>query len=109
MDRTKQHLRLGKRIRGGFNRITFVIIAIMLISIISNLMLVSYARGIYDGPYQRMMVVGNIELELENLQRNIYTGIAEDDPELIGAAVDQFDVILKALDESTTQLKKSVF
>ncbi len=106
MDRTKQHLRLGKRIRGGFNRITFVIIAMMLISIVSNLVLISYARGIYDGPYQRMVVVDNIELELENLQRNIYTGIAEDDPELIKGAVDQFDVILKNLDESLTKLKE---
>lgn len=106
MDRTKQHLRLGKRIRGGFTRITFVIIAMMLISIVSNLILVSYAKGIYDGPYQRMVIVDKIQLELENLQRNIYTGIAEDDPALINAAVDQFDKNLTALDDNVGKLKK---
>ncbi len=88
-----------KRIRGGFTRITFVIIAMMLISIISNLILASYARGIYDGPYQRMAVIDKIEIEMENLQRNIYTGIAEDDPEFIRAAVSQFDGNLKNLEE----------
>ena len=105
MDRTNQHLRLGKRIRGGFNRITFVIIGMMLISIVSNLILVSYAKGIYDGPYQRMVVVSNIELGLENLQRNIYTGIAEDDPGLIRKAVDQFDLNLLLIKENTKKLK----
>ncbi|HVI42095.1 MAG TPA: methyl-accepting chemotaxis protein, partial [Anaerovoracaceae bacterium] len=105
MDRTKQRFRLGKRIRGGFTRITFVIIAMMLISIVSNLILVSYAKGIYDGPYQRMVVVGEIELGLENLQRNIYTGIAEDDPDLIRYAVSQFDVNLKSLDKNITILE----
>ncbi len=106
MDRTKQNLGLGKRIRGGFNRITFVIIAIMLISIISTLILVSYAKGIYDGPYQRMVIVSNIELQLENLQRNIYTSIAEDDPELILKAVDQYDVNMNNLKENIEKLKE---
>lgn len=106
MDRSKKHLRLGKRIRAGFTRLTFVIIAMMLISIVSNLILVSYARGIYDGPYQRMVVVDKIELELENMQRNIYTGIAEDDPELIQKAVDQISPNIEALNKYTDQLKK---
>lgn len=106
MDRINQRYRLGKRIRGGFTRITFVIIAMMLISIVSNLVLVSYARGIYDGPYQRMVVVGNIELGLENLQRNIYTGIAEDDPGLINKSVDQLDENLESLDANIEKLKK---
>ncbi len=106
MDRTNQRYRLGKRIRGGFNRITFVIIAMMLISIVSNLILVSYARGIYDGPYQRMVVVNKIELGLENLQKNIYTGIAEDDPALIRDAVGQFDVSLVDLDTNIETLKR---
>lgn len=104
MKQLKQHDRLGKRIRGGFTRITFVIIAMMLISIVSNLILVSYARGIYDGPYQRMVVIDNIEIEMENLQRNIYTGIAEDDPVLIRAAVNQFDINLRKLDDSIGNL-----
>ena len=105
MDRTNQRYRLGKRIRGGFTRITFVIIAMMLISIVSNLILVSYAKGIYAGPYQRMVIVDKIELELENLQRNIYTGIAEDDPKLILAASAQLNANLKALDDNIDKLK----
>ncbi len=105
MDRTNQHYKLGKRIRGGFNRITFVIIAMMLISIVSNLILVSYARGIYDGPYQRMVTVDAIELQLENLQRNIYTGIAEDDPQYILKAVNHFDVNMKNLNQNIEKLK----
>jgi methyl-accepting chemotaxis protein len=106
MDRSKKHLRLGKRIRAGFTRLTFVIIAMMLISIVSNIILVSYARGIYDGPYQRMVVVDKIELELENMQRNIYTGIAEDDPALIKKSVDQIGPNIEALNKYTEQLKK---
>ncbi len=104
MDRTNQRFRLGKRIRGGFTRITFVIIAMMLISIVSNLILVSYARGIYDGPYQRMVTVDQIELELENLQRNIYTSIAENDPDRISEAANQFDVNLKNLNDNIEKL-----
>lgn len=106
MDKTIQRFRLGKRIRGGFTRITFVIIAMMLVSIVSNVLLVSYAKGIYDGPYQRMVVVDKIELGLENLQRNIYTGIAEDDPALIRSAVAQFDINLKSLDENIRTLER---
>lgn len=104
----RKNLSLGKRIRGGFTKITFVIIVMMLISIISNLILVSYAKGIYDGPYQRMVVLGNIELELENLQRNLYTSIAEDNPELIRAAVTGIDLILEDLEEDIKQLKGMV-
>ncbi len=106
MDHSKQHLRLGKRIRSGFTKITFVIIAMMLICIVSTLVLVSFARGIFDGPYQRMVVVGNIELELENLQRNIYTGIAEDNPKLVQRAVAQLDGNLESLAANTDKLKE---
>ena len=106
MDRTDQRYRLGKRIRGGFTRITYVIIAMMLISIVSTMLLASYAKGIFNGPYQRMATVDNISMEVENLQRNIYTGIAEDDPEFIRAAVDQFSVNLDNLNENLEKLKK---
>ncbi|HWQ80036.1 MAG TPA: methyl-accepting chemotaxis protein [Anaerovoracaceae bacterium] len=105
-DQTKQRWRLGKRIRGGFTKITFVIIIMMLISIASGVILASYARGIYDGPYQRMAVVDQIELGLENLQRLMYTAIAEDNPELIKAAAAQFDDNWKVLDENIEKLKE---
>ena len=105
MDQIKPRLRLGKRIRGGFNKVTLVIIAMMLISIAASLILASYAKGIYDGPYQRMVVVGKIELGLENLQRNLYTCIAEDEPDLVQASMKQIDINLKELDENVTKLK----
>ncbi|HWQ77758.1 MAG TPA: methyl-accepting chemotaxis protein [Anaerovoracaceae bacterium] len=104
-DQTKQRWKLGKRIRGGFTRITFVIIAMMLISIASSVILASFARGIYDGPYQRMVVVDQIELGLENLQRYLYTAISEDNPALINSAASQFDISWKTLDENIQTLK----
>lgn len=105
MDRINQRYRLGKRIRGGFTRITFVILAMMAISIVSNLILVSYAKGIFDGPYQRMVVVDKIELGLENLQRYIYTAIAENNPVLVTKALDDFDASAELLQENIELLK----
>lgn len=102
---TNQRFRLGKRIRGGFNVITLVIIVIMCISIASNLMLVSFAKGIFAGPYQRMALVGSIELGLQTLQTNIYTAIAQDNPDMVIQSSEQFLVNLKALDNNIEKLK----
>ena len=104
-DSAKQRFRLGKRIRGGFTKITFVIIAMMLISIASGAILASYTKGIYDGPYRRTVVVGQVELGLENLQKYLYTAIAQDDPELVKAAAIQFTDSWKTLDENVEILR----
>jgi len=106
MNDMDRHLKLGKRIRGGFTRVTFVIIAMMLISIVSNMILVSYARGLYDGPYKQMETVSKIELGLNDLKRAIYNGIAEDNPEYIKEQVNSFDVITKDLESNINSLKK---
>ncbi|MBR0597560.1 methyl-accepting chemotaxis protein [Sinanaerobacter chloroacetimidivorans] len=108
MDSTIKKLRLGKRIKGGFNRVTFVIILMMVICIVSNIILVSYARGLYDGPYKEMKLVGEIGVQLEYLQRNIYTGIAEDDPTLITNAVNRLDGIVTDLNDKVQELKTIV-
>ena len=78
----------------------------MLISIVSSMILVSYARGLFDGPYQRMVIVGNLELELANIQKNVYTGIAEDNPTLVLRAIGQLDDNFTSLYENIEQLKK---
>jgi methyl-accepting chemotaxis protein len=59
-DSTKQRFKLGKRIRGGFTKITFVFIAMMLISIVSNVILATYASGIYA----QVVVIGLMALLL---------------------------------------------
>lgn len=108
MGNMKHSFRLGKRIRGGFTKVTVVVIVMMGVSIVSNLILVSYARGLYDGPYKEMEAVGNIEVGMENLQRCIYTGIAEDDPKLIRDAVNSFDDIIEKLEADIKVLKAIV-
>ncbi len=85
--------------------ITFVIIAVMLISIASNLILVSFAKGIFYGPYQRMVVVGDIELALQALQKNIYTAVSEENPDFVVKAAEQFDGNLRALDDNIAKLR----
>ena len=106
MNDMDQHMKLGKRIRGGFNRITIVIIVMMLISIISNMILVSYAKGIYDGPYREMKLIGEIQLEWNDLKRTVYNGIAEDNPIYIKEVVKSFDVLTADLESNIKDLKE---
>jgi methyl-accepting chemotaxis protein len=108
MKQTDKHLKLGNRIQGGFTKVTFIIVAMIIVSIIACLVLVSYTRGVYDGPYKQMESVLKIKYGLENLQKTIYTGVSENDPELIYQAVDSFDDITQDMENELESLKEVV-
>jgi len=77
----------------------------MAVSVISNLVLASYARGIYDGPYQELEAVANIEKNIEALQKNIYLAIAELDTKKISGSVNEIKHLEKELQANVKTLK----
>ncbi len=108
MEQSKKQKKLGKKIRGGFNKVTIVIILMMAVSVLSNLVLVSYARGIYDGPYKEMEAVAGIEKNIESLQKNIYIAIAELDEKKIIDSIDEIYTLQKELKTNIENLKTLV-
>ena len=108
MQHRKKHLKLGKKIRGGFHKVTIVIISMMIVSVISNLVLVSFAKGIYDGPYKEMEAVGGIEKNLESLEKNIYIPIAETDKNKILKHVNELGTVKTELQVNIKALKEVV-
>ncbi|MEL7656797.1 MAG: HAMP domain-containing protein, partial [Bacillota bacterium] len=108
MNHKTKHLKLGKNIRGGFYRVTIVIILMMIVSIFSNLILVSFARGIYDGPYKEMQTVGRIEKNLESLEKHIYISIAEVDSNKIIDHVKELETVKSELQTNLEELKEIV-
>jgi methyl-accepting chemotaxis protein len=108
MNHSKKQKRLGKKIRGGFNRVTLVIILMMAVSVISNIVLVSYAKGIYDGPYKEMETVAGIEKNIESMQKNIYIAIAELDEKKITDSINEIANLQKELSGNVEELKALV-
>lgn len=108
MNHSKKQRKIGKKIRGGFNKVTIVIILMMAVSVVSNLVLVSYARGIYDGPYKEMEVVAGIEKNIESLQKNIYIAIAELDEAKITDSLGEITNLQKELKGNIEELKALV-